>query len=215
MKEELLNEEESLKLLKVNKAQLENYVREGKLSPLYQDSIRKFKLSEISKISAAPPPSPTVTPPAPAKEEPSFIKTQKEGSTRVIEPPKESTRIGVTKTGAKGSTFEAGQTSEKFLKSVAKASSTSKDNLSAPLLIVALLILAFSVFTLFFVLQGKELPQVNNILKKIGAILPIGSEGSEQIENQTNSLINSVRQSKEKADALTQETKEFLGEENK
>ncbi len=49
--EELLTEEEVLKMLKINKAQLENYVREGKLSPLYQESVRKFKRSDLSEIT--------------------------------------------------------------------------------------------------------------------------------------------------------------------
>ncbi len=213
MKEELLNEEESLKLLKVNKAQLENYVREGKLSPLYQDSIRKFKLSEISKISLEPSPSFASTPP-PTREEPSFIRAPKEGSTRVIEPPKETTRIGIFKTGSKGSTFEAEQTPEKFLKSGGKSSSASQGNLPTILLIAALLISVFSVLALTFTLQGKELPQINNILKSMGAIIPIGNDESKKTEEQANSLISSAQQTKQKADALTKETKEFIGKTN-
>jgi hypothetical protein len=206
MKEELLNEEETLKLLKVNKAQLENYVREGKLAPLYQESVRKFKLSEISKITVEPSASPVT----PIKEEPSFIKTQQEGSTRVVEPPKETTKIGITRTGSKGSTFEAAQGTEQFLKQLEKAPQHNQGSLTAILLIVTLAISAFSVFMLTFTLQGKELPQFNKILSSIGAILPIDKEESAKIEDATNSIIRSAQQTKSKAEALIKETGEFI-----
>lgn len=208
MKEELLNEEESLKLLKVNKAQLENYVREGKLVPLYQDSVRKFKLSDVSKITL----DPSASSATPIKEEPSFIKTQKEGSTRVIEPPKETTRIGISPTGSKGSTFESSQDSEKFLKPLEKLSSSGfQGNWPIMLLIVAFLISAFSVFMLVFTLQGKELPQINKALSSIGAVLPIDKEENAKIEDATNSIIQSAQQTKNKAEDLIKETEEFIG----
>lgn len=219
MKEELLNEEETLKLLKINKAQLENYVKEGKLSPLYQESVRKFKLSDISKITVEPsspkpqPPPDSSTPPHIKKEEPSFIKTQKEGSTRVIEAPTETTKIGVVKTGTKGSTFEADNNTEKFLKPLKKAAS-SQGSLPAILLVVALVISAFSIVTLTFTLQGNGLTQINKAISSIGAILPIDKQQSEDIENQANSAIRSAQQAKTKADNLIKETEEFIGEKN-
>ncbi len=205
MKEELLNEEETLKLLKINKAQLENYVREGKLTPLYQESVRKFKLNDISKITVEP----SAAPVSPIKEEPPFIKTQKEGSTRVIEPPKETTQIGINRTGAKGSTFEANPESENFLKQLKTTPSAGQGNLTAILLIVAFLISAFSVFMLTFTLQGKELP-INKTLSSIGAVLPIDKEENAKIEDTTNSLIQSAQQTKNKAEQLIKETQEFI-----
>lgn len=206
MKEELLTEEETLKLLKINKVQLENYVKENKLSPLYQESVRKFKLNEISKITIEPSATPPV---APIKEEPSFIKTQKEGSTRVIEPPKEITKIGITRTGSKGSTFEAEQGVEQLLQ-LKKTPPHDQGNLTALLLIVAFIISAFSIFTLTFTLQGKELPQINKVMLSLGAILPIDKEETEKIEGQTNSLIRSAQQAKTKAETLIKEIEEFL-----
>lgn len=205
MKEELLNEEETLKLLKINKAQLENYIREGKLTPLYQESVRKFTLNDISKITVENPTAPVSF----VKEEPPFIKTQKEGSTRVIEPPKETTKIRISRTGARGSSFESTEGGEQFLKQLEKAPS-SKGNLNAILLIVALLISAFSVFILTFSLQGKELPQINKILSSIGAILPIDKAESAKIEDTANSSIQSAQQTKNKAEDLIKETEEFI-----
>jgi hypothetical protein len=203
MKEELLTEEETLKLLKINKAQLENYVKENRLSPLYQESVRKFKLSDVSKITVEPPVMPL-------KEETPFIKIQKEGSTRVIEPPKETTKIGIIKTGSKGSTFESEQEPEQFIKQLKKTPLHSQGDLPVMLLIAAFLISAFSVFMLAFTLQGKEFPQINKVLSSIGAVLPIDKEESEKIESQTNSLIRSAQQTKEKAETLTKETREFI-----
>ncbi len=205
MKEELLNEEEALKLLKVNKAQLEKYVKEGKLAPLYQESVRKIKLSEISKITVEPPVAP------PTKEEPSFIKAQQEGSTRVIEPPRETTRIGLNRTGSKGSSFEAEQSPGKFLKSLNKSQASSLGNWPAILLIVAFIISAFSVSILAFNLQGKEIPQINKVISSIGAILPTDKEESAKIEETANSLIQSAQQTKSQAESLIEETNEFIG----
>ena len=206
MKEELLTEEETLKLLKINKVQLENYVKENKLSPLYQESVRKFKLNEISKITVEPSATSPVTP---IEEEPSFIKTQKEGSTRVIEPPKKITKIGIARTGSKGSTFEVEQGAEQFLQ-LTKTSTHGQGNLTVLLLIVAFIISSFSIFTLTFTLQGKELSQINKVMSSLGAILPIDKEETEKIEGQTNSLIRSAQQAKAKAETLIKETGEFI-----
>ena len=212
MKEELLNEEETLKLLKINKAQLENYVREGKLAPLYQESVRKFKLSDISKITAAPSPSSPPKPPAapPEEEEPTpFIRTQKEGSTRIIEAPTETTKVGVLKTGSRGSTFEAEEGTEDFLKGPQKSQATI-GSLTMILLAVAFIISAFSIFMLSSTLMGKGIPQINNIFSAVAGVLPIDKEETTKMESKTDSIVRSAQQSKTKAEALIKETKDFI-----
>ena len=145
MKEELLNEEETLKMLKINKAQLENYVREGKLTPLYQESVRMFKLGDISKITRENPPPSTPPTTQPPEIEESFIKTQKEGSTRIIEPPASATKIGINKTGAKGSSFEAEEDAEKFLKQTEETAPAQGNLMLLILLTVAFIISSLSV----------------------------------------------------------------------
>ncbi len=47
--ENFLDEEEVLRKLKINKAQLEELIKEGKILPSYQEGIRKFKESEINQ----------------------------------------------------------------------------------------------------------------------------------------------------------------------
>ena len=209
MREELLSEEEALKLLKVNKVQLENYVREGRLTPLYQESVRKFKLSDVSRITVETP----VPPIASTEEEPPFIKTQKEGSTRIIEPPKETTRIGISKTGAKGTTFESEQETEKFLKQLDETvptTTTQQGNLTLILLSSAFVISAFSIFMLTFTLQGKELQPINKILSSIGVILPIDKAEITRIENETNSVIQAAQQTKQAAEVFKKGTDTFI-----
>lgn len=210
MREELLTEEETLKLLKINKAQLENYVREGKLTPLYQESVRRFKLSDVSRITTETP----VPPVAPSEEEPSFIKTQKEGSTRIIEAPKETTKIGINKTGTKGTTFESEQETEKFLKQLDEttpiAATAQKGNLTLILLTAALVVSILSISMLTSTLIGKELPQINKIFSSLGSILPIDKEEITKIENETNSLIQTAQQTNKNAETLAKETKEFI-----
>jgi hypothetical protein len=207
---ELLTEEEILKMLKINKAQLENYVREGKLSPLYQESVRKFKHSDVSKITGeTTTPSPIEIAPPPENGSP-ILKTPKEkGSNRVIEPPKESREIGVNKTGMK---FALDKESEKLLRppEVGGAAFAQKEKWVFILLIAAFVISAFSVFMLTYNLKGKGLPQINKVLGTLGSIIPIGGEESNKIESETNSIIQTSQKTKQDAEALINETKEFI-----
>lgn len=205
--EEFLTEEEVLKRLKVNKAQLENYVREGKLSPLYQESVRKFKLSDISKITvgiSVPPIE--ITPPF--EDESPLIKTSKEeGSTRVIEPPRNSLKIGINKTGVKA---KVEKETEEFLKPLEEIAPTTQGKYISILLIVALVFSVISMFVFTYNLQGKELPQINKLLVTFGSILPVGKGESNKIESEINSLIQASQQTKKDAEALIKETEEFL-----
>lgn len=225
--EELLTEEEALKQLKVNKAQLENYVKEGKLSPLYQESVRKFKMSELSKImeekkpepeptqtpeSSSPtedtsppgptPPTPAEPPPIEKKESPLLKKTNNnEGSTRIIEPPKEARKIGVRATGERNE--------ESFLKPLAQKQHGEGGKGIFGLLIAALVLSAFSVFTLAYNLKGKDLSPVNKIFGSI-ASLAIGKQESTEIENKTNSIISDAQQTKKNAETLIRETTKLI-----
>ena len=201
--EELLTEEEALKILKINKAQLENYVREGRLSPLYQESVRKFKRSDVSAIIKDIPVAP-IELTSPFEDEPPLTKTSREeGSTRVIEPPKESMKIGVNKTTGVKATFE--KEAEKFLKPEDIASTTHEEKWITILLGVALVISALSVFTLIYNLKGKELP----FFGILGSI-PIGREESNEIKNKADSIIQTAQQTKKKAETLIKETEEFI-----
>lgn len=216
---ELLTEEEILKMLKVNKAQLENYVREGKLSPLYQESVRKFKHSDVSKLTGeTTTPSPIeIAPPLEDEspilkkpdESPILKKPKEKGSTRVIEPPKESREIGINRTGMKSALDKE---SEKLLRpfEAGVTASAQKEQWVFILLIAAFVISAFSVFILTYNLKGKELPQVNKVLGTLGSIIPIGGEESNKIENETNSIIQTAQKTKQDAEVLINETKEFI-----
>ena len=209
MREELLNEEETLKMLKINKAQLENYVREGKLTPLYQESVRKFKLSDVSRVTGEMSTSPIET----SAAEPPFIKTQSEGSTRVIEPPSDTTKIGIIRTGTKGSTFESDQETEKFLKQIDDTGSTAKNNqgnLIPILLSVALVISIFSILMLTFTLQGKSISSITKVFSSLGAVLPIDKAENSKIEDEANSIIQTAQQTNKNAETLTKEAKEFI-----
>lgn len=202
--EELLTEEEALKILKINKAQLENYVREGRLSPLYQESVRKFKRSDLSAIIKDVPVAP-VELASPFEDEPPLTKTSREeGSTRVIEPPKESRKIGVNKTTGVKATFE--KEAERLLKPIEDiAPATHEEKWITILLSVALVISALSIFTLIYNLKGKNLP----FLSIIGSV-PIGREESNEIKNKADSTIQAAQQTKRNADILIKETEEFI-----
>ena len=209
--EELLNEVEVLKMLKINKAQLENYVREGRLSPLYQESVRKFKRSDLSEITKEPPIEPPVE--IPFIETPPEYKgperRKEEGSTRIIEPPKESREIKINKTGAKGAHREE---TEKFVRPLERAIPTTQENWIFISLSAAFVIAAFSILMLTFNLKGKEIPPINKIFGALGSIPIIGGEESNAIKSQAESTIQSAQQTKKSAENLIKETEEFIKE---
>lgn len=208
--EELLTEEEVLKMLKINKAQLENYVREGRLSPLYQESVRKFKRSDLSEITKEPPIEPPVEIPligTPGYKGPE--RRKEEGSTRIIEPPKENREIRINKTGTKGIHKEE---TEKFSKPLERVIPTTQENWILISLSAAFVIAAFSIFMLTFNLKGKEIPPINKILGTLGSIPIIGTEESNAIKSQAESTIQSAQQTKKSAENLIKETEEFIKE---
>jgi len=156
--ENFLSEEETLKELQINKAQLEEFIRLGKILPSYQDGQRRFKATEVEKIKStlsesppveAPPPeetsSPTVPPPT----------TEEVGSTRIIEPPKESPRLKVKKQAPPSE-------KPKFLKEPPKGVGVTPNigKLNGVLLSLSLIILIISVVSLYFTWKGAPLPNI-------------------------------------------------------
>ncbi len=174
--EKFLSEEEVSKELGINKAQLEEFVRMGKILPSYKDGMRKFKSSEVEKLKLSlsektevPPVETSSKPEVPPRVEtpPEAPPIAEEvGSTRVIEPPKEAPRLRVKKQTAP---------SEKpdFLKgpsaSVPIVSSMGK--LESILLILSLLLLIFSAGSLYFVWKGSSLPSILlTVIKSISGL---------------------------------------------
>ncbi|NOZ63377.1 MAG: helix-turn-helix domain-containing protein [Caldiserica bacterium] len=173
--ENFLTEEEVLKELKINKAQLEEFIKSGKILPSYQEGQRKFKATEVENIkvslSAAPPPPVTTPPvgtPPPVESAPPTPQAEDVGSTRVIEPPKKAPKLKV-KQQTPPPTEKPG-----FLKepTKSKAGAPNIGKLNGILLIVSLVILLLSVGSLYFTWKGNALP--NFLLTLLNAISQLG-----------------------------------------
>ncbi|GEM_PF-4877772 len=173
--ENFLTEEEVLKELKVNKAQLEEFIRSGKILPSYQEGQRKFKATEVENIKvslAASPPPPITTPsagtPPPVESAPPTSQVDDAGSTRVIEPPKKTPKLKV-KQQTPPPTEKPG-----FLKEPPKrkAGAPHVGKLNGILLIVSLLILLLSLGSLYFTWKGNALP--NFLLTLLNTISQLG-----------------------------------------
>jgi len=171
--ENFLTEEEVLKELKINKAQLEEFIRSGKILPSYQEGQRKFKATEVEniKVSLSSSSPPVATPPtetAPPVGSPSpTSQVEDVGSTRVIEPPKKAPKVKVK---------QQTQPKEKpgFLKEPpkSKAGAPNIGKLNGVLLILSLVILLLSVGSLYFTWKGNTLP--NFLLTLLNAISQLG-----------------------------------------
>jgi len=276
VEEKYLSEEEFLEELKIDKVQLESWVKEGKVLPVYQQGARKFKQSEISKLSlnrvgkpmpSSPPPpakevpppgeepaapqmpQPAVPPPPPlaketpppgkepvpspvppgpavpptppsAKETPAAGPPQQpmaiprpvgaeEGSTRVIQPPKGITKIGVKRQEKKETPG--------FLKPPEKEMELPKESLWARiLLIVTLVISLFSVGILYFGLSAKEFPpRLQEVVDNLGAKLTsinIGPEEGPQIAEEAQKVLDEVATKMFEVDIEIEVNKEFVAE---
>ncbi|HIE44523.1 MAG TPA: hypothetical protein EYP78_07010 [Candidatus Omnitrophica bacterium] len=252
--EQFFTEEETLRKLKINKAQLEEFIRQGKLTPIYQEGIRKFRQSDISQIAekpvsesvppppepappaekptppppsepipppstevppppkAAPPPTPPsakekrrVSPPPSVEKKPTPPRV--EGSTRVIEPPKETPEISVRR--------KAKAQKEAFLKSPAERMTEAQVSATMRvwipiLLIVAFLISAFSITTLYYNLTGKKLPALISKAPSALSGFPVGTEEIKQIQEEADSVIEDAEKIKEDAQTLIEETERFI-----
>ncbi len=154
--ETYLSEEDVLKELKINRAQLEDLIRTGKILPSYQDGVRKFKASEIEKLKsekieetvvAPPPPPPPEAPPPPPP-------TEEIGSTRVIEPPKEAPKLRVKRQAPpkEKPEFLKGPKPKKEEKVVPVG------KLPAILLLLSIIVLGLSLWSLYFSWKEASLP---------------------------------------------------------
>ena len=148
--ETYLSEEDVLKELKINRAQLEDLIRTGKILPSYQDGVRKFKASEIEKLKSEKIEETVVAPPPPPPPPP----TEEIGSTRVIEPPKEAPKLRVKRQ-------EPPKEKPEFLKGP-KPKKEEKvvpvGKLPAILLLLSIIVLGLSLWSLYFSWKAASLP---------------------------------------------------------
>ena len=165
--ENLLDEEAVLKELGINRAQLEDMIRTGKILPSYQNGVRKFRASEIEKIKTQkieePPPSAPQPPPQTTQAPPSTPPPAEEvGSTRVIEPPKEVKKLRVKKQ-------EPPKEKPDFLKRPPSTRETvSVGKLPPILLLLSFIVLGLSLGILY--LSWKASPLPNFLLSLIKSI---------------------------------------------